>query len=563
MSLFDSASLVVTPNGYKEDKLYSIKPTDGSGDLSVTRATTATRVNSTGLIEPSPYNLITYSEQFDNAAWGGFRSVITANNTTAPDGNTTADKLAQQSGVTDAGGVIQNVTLSIGTSYTYSYYVKAGGYNWTYLRVDDGANNYFVWFNLSTGVVGSIIGSATAYITNSGNGWYRCNLTFTSTGTSGRAFGYIANSNGTDQVPSSDGVKGIYIWGAQLEAGTSAKEYFPTTDRLNVPRLDYTGSTCPSILVEPQRTNNFNYSEQFDNAYWAKSLAVVTANNTTAPDGNSTADKVEFNSGFINGTATVAANQTYTISFFAKKGTSDILYISEAFYFGTYVAFDLNTGTITSGTGKIENYGNGWYRCSMQITYGVGQTIASWVIRNYQSGYIYIWGAQIESGSYATSYIPTVASSVTRNADVISKTGISSLIGQTEGTIYFEYLNKNGLGTIPFKLTGNNGKLVWVRGTGTMFFGDGTSLLFNNYGTPTANQLYKIAFVYGQNDFRLYVNGVQISAVTSGTFTGTFDDIQIPALPNEYPFGQQVFIKTAALWKSKLSNSELATLTTI
>ena len=69
MSLFDSASLVVTPNGIKEDKLYSIKPTDGSGDLVVTRATTATRVNSDGLIEVTPYNLFTYSEQFDNASW--------------------------------------------------------------------------------------------------------------------------------------------------------------------------------------------------------------------------------------------------------------------------------------------------------------------------------------------------------------------------------------------------------------------------------------------------------------------------------------------------------------
>lgn len=82
--IYEQASLVVTTNGYKEDKLYSVFPKDGSGDLTVTRATTATRVNSAGLIEVTPYNLLTYSEQFNNAIWVKERITITANAATAP-----------------------------------------------------------------------------------------------------------------------------------------------------------------------------------------------------------------------------------------------------------------------------------------------------------------------------------------------------------------------------------------------------------------------------------------------------------------------------------------------
>ena len=93
MALFDDASLVVTPNGYKEGTLYSIKPTSGAGDMTVVRATTATRVNSAGLIELVPYNLLTYSEQFDNAAWTKSGVTVTANTTISPDGTQNADKL--------------------------------------------------------------------------------------------------------------------------------------------------------------------------------------------------------------------------------------------------------------------------------------------------------------------------------------------------------------------------------------------------------------------------------------------------------------------------------------
>lgn len=334
----------------------------------------------------------------------------------------------------------------------------------------------------------------------------------------------------------------------------------------NVPRLDYTNSTCPSLLVEPQRTNNFTYSEQFDNAYWAKTAATVTANNTASPDGNNTADKVEFNSGFINGTAIVADNQTYTISFFAKKGTANVFQISEAFYFGTSVVFDLNTGTITIGTGKIENYGNGWYRCSMQITYGVGQHVSSWVLRNYQSGYIYLWGAQLEAGSYSTSYIPTTSASVTRNADVISKTGISSLIGQTEGTLFIDAnisLKSNARILLDIQDGTNNDTFQFVLGGNTLNVNiyDGGILQASLNGGYCLGRK-KIALGYKANDFVLYIDGVQIATETSGSIpAASLIALGYIYIASGFELGDS--INAFANWKTRLSNSELATLTTI
>jgi hypothetical protein len=270
MSLLDTASLVVTPNGTKASKLYSVVPSSGAGDLSVTRATTATRVNSSGLIEsvasnvprldytngtcpsilvePQRTNTLLQSENLATS-WTSFRSVITTNVATSPAGNSTADKIAQQTGIVDAGGVFQTIILGIGTTYTYSYYAKAGGYNWTFARVIDGVNNYYVWFNLATGVVGTIVGSATGKIENAGNGWYRCSVTFNSAGLGNQVVTYVANTDNSDQVPSPDSVKGIFVWGQQLEAGSYATSYIPTTSASVTRNADTSTTSLSSSII--------------------------------------------------------------------------------------------------------------------------------------------------------------------------------------------------------------------------------------------------------------------------------------------------------------------------
>ena len=326
MSLFESASLVVTPNGTKASKLYAVKPVDGSGDLTVTRATTATRVNSAGLIE----------------------SVA-----------------------------------------------------------------------------------------------------------------------------------------------------------VNVPRLDYTNGSCPSILVEPQRTNSI--------------LNSATGTNQTV----------------------IVGNVPYTISFYGS-------------------------GTVAlSGTHTASVVGLGTARKTYTFTPTAGVLIVN------STGTV--TNIQLEAGSYATSYIPTTSASVTRNADVISKTGISSLIGQTEGTMFCEIQNwQTQLDKVILALSdGSTSNYLQISSNSVT--GDLQSVIFTGgtpgvLGTivPVIGQNYKIAIGYKLNDYAIYINGTQV---------GTFNSKAAPSSLTRFDLGSIEFLasnyqprtpyKVAAIWKTRLTNAELAELTTI
>ena len=151
-----------------------------------------------------------------------------------------------------------------------------------------------------------------------------------------------------------------------------------------------------------------------------------------------------------------------------------------------------------------------------------------------------------------------MGASVTRVADVATKTGISSLIGQTEGTIFLDFVWGSPVGdVIPLDITGSDGKLIWFRGIGVQFYGNGTTLLAQlGSATPVEGTRYKSAFVYGANDFKLYRNGVLVGTDTSGTFTGSFSDLALNSVINETNLFNQV-----VLFKTKLTDSELIALT--
>lgn len=267
----------------------------------------------------------------------------------------------------------------------------------------------------------------------------------------------------------------------------------------NEVRFDYKNGSCPSILVEPQRTN----------------LVFPSATATTQ-------------------TKTVTAT-AHTLSFY---GT------------GSVVLSGVATGTLV-GTGTSN-------RVSLTFTPTAGSLILTVV------GSVTNW--QLEAGSNITSYIPTVASTVTRNADVISKSGISSLIGQTEGTMFIDinykadsvFKNFFNLGTSTSSyiaiLARNSNKI------GAEVLNAGVQV--NNEGsTIYTSQRLKIAFAYKANDFAMYINGVLAFSQSSGT---------VPAKAEVYlgSYGNGIWqpkdgINSAALWKTRLSNTELATLTTI
>jgi hypothetical protein len=242
----------------------------------------------------------------------------------------------------------------------------------------------------------------------------------------------------------------------------------------NVPLIDHTGGGCPTILVQPQRTNLVLRSEEFDNSSWTKDNVTITANSIISPDGTQNADSLIENSStgyhFIQQTFS-STNQTYTYSIFAKNisGTRKLV-IREGVNTGAYGTFDLVNGVVSGGdaTCSIENFGNGWYICritfnglsgtsSIQLSISNSNSFSSYA-GNGTSGF-YIFGAQVEAGSYATSYIPTTSASVTRNADVITLTPTTGL---TEITETFEDDTTNVITTIPSTYTMSQGRIKSV-----------------------------------------------------------------------------------------------------
>jgi hypothetical protein len=562
MSLLDTASLIVTPNGYKEGKLYSVIPSDGSGDLSVTRATTATRVNSAGLVELVPYNLLSYSEDFSNSIWNKTALSISTNSTTAPNGSTTADTITNSS----SSGIILQTYSSVNTSQivTHSVYLKRTNNDWAVLAIArSGATTYgemYVWFNLSTGVVGGNLPDGSAVILdteieNVGNGWYRCSVT----GYVPNAVAYTAFMLYPDGNNSFTRVTGqsVYAWGAQLVEGSTAKDYQKTETRLNIPRLDYSNGTCPSLLVEPQRTNlifpsNGSTSNAFNGTF--------VANAATSPQGVNNASSFVSTggaSGVILTTLSTSA-QSYSFSVYLKGSVNG----QKVRVFG-----DLN-GTIQNFTLTTE-----WERYEVTFTGVVGTQSIYLLVGTYfspaETNLFYFYGAQAEIGSYSTSYIPTTSASVTRNADVISKTGISSLIGQTEGTLfidtYIENISAQTNDPVLIYLKGSSAEVyIEVYDTGAVYgiFYDGSSVqcgIFANIGLT--NGRHKMGFGYKNNDFVLYVDGVQVGTDTSGTVSGSLTEFGLQYYQDFYRGTQD--INSAALWKTRLTNTQLAALTTL
>jgi hypothetical protein len=579
MSLLDTASLIVTPNGYKEGTLYSVIPSDGSGDMSVVRATTATRVNSAGLVELVPYNLLSWSEQYSNAYWTKGNVTVTSNSTISPNGTLTADTLTDTSSGGYTLGASANVSAE-GAIITFSQYAKYLNNDLIYLGVARaGATPYgevVCFYNINTGVTGinTTYGTAnfiSSNIENVGNGWYRCSMTI-SVPLATAYVVYTANGK-TNGVPFvSDIGDASYQWGSQINEGT-IKPYQKTETRLNIPRLDYSNGTCPSLLVEPQRTNRVLYSEQLNNTAWF-GTSFITPNTTISPSGILNADTLATSqsNNFWQGISATTST-TYTISLWVKLGTATNLCL--------VVNNQLSWNSIG---GQSFNSANGlntstWTRISYTFTtpavlplgginYHIGGNAETGLTQS--TGTVFIWGAQLEAGTYPTSYIPTTSASVTRNADVVSKTGISSLIGQTEGTMFIDtYIDNIASQT-------NDPVLFYLKGVGTeeayveflptgrvyaVFATTSAVTCFINVNIGLQNGRHKFAFGYKNNDFTLFLDGVEIGTDTSGTSSASFSQFGLQYHDNFYRGTQS--INASALWKTRLTNTQLAQLTTI
>lgn len=370
------------------------------------------------------------------------------------------------------------------------------------------------------------------------------------------------------------------------------------TAAINAPRFDYNPSTLAArgLLIEEQRTNLLTYSEQFDNAAWTKSNASITADAATSPAGTATADKLvedtATSSHFVRQNATGVVGTSYTSTVFVKAAerTAGVLvHFDGAVFCG--VSINLSTGVLSSppvdlgvtdalATATVQNCGNGWYRVSVTRTQAVTTTIQTRIVTqnganglytgNGTSG-LYVWGAQLEAGAFPTSYIPTVAATVTRSADIASMTGtnFSSWYNAVAGTLFAQAQLAAGISaTTPAAFisvddnTSNNRIQLRRQSPGTIGDLRFVSSGGNFTGTATSGTLLgsnKQIYAATASDQAGAVNGVLMTGITPVTPMPTVTQMQIGQGPNSAVLNG--YIQRITYYPTRLPNATLQALT--
>ncbi len=326
----------------------------------------------------------------------------------------------------------------------------------------------------------------------------------------------------------------------------------------NVPRLDYTDGSCPTLLTEPERINLAQYSEQIDS--WGKNpndgTVTVRANEEISPDGEDTADVVsvltQFDGVYTQGITTVAES-TYSCSAYVRHvaGSSKIrVGITENFHSSTgskYIVVDLSNGSIIDNevssfaTARVVNVGNGWYRAIIEnstVPIGGGGS-ANFVVYSYEDTLteFSVWGGQIEVGNYASSYIPNLSSgTTTRVADTGVISGdLSSYINSSEGVLEIKAKSIVSNPAQDLRITLSDGtadnriSLVWGTGASTMtivmdadgsdVFDGGTSGFKNLTGSFTKTNMNTFKIKWKSGDIQVKHNDSTIVLSETDTFT--------------------------------------------
>ena len=352
----------------------------------------------------------------------------------------------------------------------------------------------------------------------------------------------------------------------------------------DTPRFDFNATTgdCLGLLIEESRSNLVTYSEQFDDASWTKTNAGITTNTsaTTAPNGTNSAEKLSATA--VNGEHLVyktpsLSSSTYTLSVFAKSAGYNFVGLRiDGPSLQRITLFDLSTGTI-GGTSNVTSssitpYSNGWYRCSITVTDAVNNYVFPIFPTNSNVSYtgdgtsgIYLWGAQLEAGSFPTSYIPTVASTVTRSADNASITGtnFSSFYNPTEGTLGFigDTISPSSYSTI-YQIDdgGTNNRLYLDKNSSNgrvVSTVSGSNQCLITLSTISSNTLFKLYGAYKLNDCAGSFNGGTVGTDTSATMP-TCNMSRIGTDGVNYINGR---IAKLSYYPVRLSNSQLQSLT--
>jgi hypothetical protein len=356
----------------------------------------------------------------------------------------------------------------------------------------------------------------------------------------------------------------------------------------NLPRFDYKPTTLApnGLLIEEARTNIALQSQAIETASWVKTNATVSADAIISPDGTLNADKLVENT--ANGTHDARSNQTttaavHTFSVYLKAAERNFVMLLHG-QTSTAQVFNLNTGVTDGNAGfsapvssGVVNAGNGWYRVFITVNataavnsfrvYMMTDNVTYTYTGDGASG-IFFGGAQIEAGAFATSYIPTTTTTLTRNADVVSMTGtnFSDWFNQSEGAFVTEadtvnpfsrwfYTVNDGSSTNYIGSDFNSSANVRFRVVNT----GASQASVTSVAAVSANTIIKHAAAYATNSFNQALNGVLNTTDTTGSFVA-MSQLQFSAA-NANP-NLNGHIRSFRYYPQRLTNAELQAFST-
>lgn len=569
------------------------------GDIiTFSRSSNATRIGPNGLVQYAPHNLFTYSEDFSNAAWAKTACTVTTNAIASPNGTVTADLIQLGAGTTSKNLV---ATVTTTSPCTMTVYAKAGSHSVLQL-LNSGTANHFCNFDLNAGAIGNSGSGTTGSIVSAGNGWYRCTATFNSTiGTGFWIVAADATGNGYNATTSSTGT--YYIWGAQLSVGSVPGDYTPTTSAaVYGPRFDFDPVTLAArgLLIEEQRTNLLLQSNSFQTTWGENSGILTISQNVTGPDGVANSawtftDALTGNQAGRFQNVSLTSGTVYTFSVYVKKTTAaqTVYPVMYALSASGVAGVALNTTTGTSVQATLSGYATLTISSSVQSVGEYWRLIGSFTANSTGSWNIAIlpagsdssgaisstftntavfFGAQLEAGAFATSYIPTVASTVTRSADVASVNTLSPWYNQSEGSFYIEAqmaLDTSGNapslvsvddGTVQnhqavYLISGATHRFAYRIRTGNVSQAD----FFIDQAGSTAGAIVKLSAAYKVNDFAGDKNGGTVETDTVGTVP-TVTNLKIADYVGD-SLTANGWYRRIAYYPRRLTNAELQAIT--
>lgn len=494
----------------------------------------------------TPPNLLGNTENYNAATANLLNVTAIGDQAVSPNGLQTADKVnaTTTSGLHIVQPWSSSVTTVSGTPYVISAYVKAAEYVKFGIR-ENSATGAFATFNLvGSGSVISQGSGGTGAITFIGDNWYRVSMLFNAGASS--LVSYLVLDNGfTSGDPfgynyAGNGVSGLYMWGAQFSNSASLDPYVsnpfeaPVASAYYGPRLDFNPSTliCNGILCEEARTNLLTYSADFTNAAWVKDRVSATANSTLAPDGTNTASKITDtlagNNSYRTYNSVTVSAISYAFTVYAKAAEYSWCYLRIGSLYAWFNVSSGTVGTVNAGlTASVTPVGNGWFRLSCVVatatagsSFGlVGLTTGNGIeVYTPSTGGqgIHIWGAQLEAGSFQTSYIPTKNSTVTRSVDTSFVASSAFPYSTTEGSFIVSCTTLGG-GQInvirrPFGFEQDGTYFYQV---GATYVYDDSAFRVNDFPVNAG----KSGVALKTNDFAIVANGAAARTGT-GAFTG-------------------------------------------